>query len=121
VSEPLTPERVWEMASEGTEARLIAGTATKDDIQWLMDTNENLVAEIDRLRAEVERLTAKANDNMARYVSAVADAERLAEALDMIERYDVDWTQGVDENVEAVKDIAREALRQHEERAKKTP
>jgi len=57
----------------------------------------DLLAELDRLRG---------------------GAERLAGALREIEVLPVDWTSGVDENCERLKDIARAALRQREERVK---
>lgn len=64
---------------------------------WILESGWNDSEEIAALRAQL----------------AARDAEvgRLREALEAVDAWDINWADGLDENVERIKDMVRAALK----------
>ena len=73
---------------------------------------EEADAEIAALRAEVEQLKNESAELMADVLELRGEVGRLRNALAAIENWDPNWAQGVDENIDAIRDYARAALQQ---------
>jgi hypothetical protein len=80
------------------EAKLRTSGWNADPINW------------DTINANA-RLIAMAPDLAARVLELEAENKRLREGLVHIDAIEIDWTKGVDENLERVKSIARAALK----------
>jgi hypothetical protein len=79
-------DRIPATANAEREYEIVAEAVA--ELERVSRSNEELRGEVEIKNEEISTLTA---------------------ALDEIDRYEVDWTQGVDFNVESVKDIARRA------------